>query len=149
MTDIALTFAHTPRGMNVTDAAPRILVVDDDDAVRRVTERMLREGGYDVLAVADGETALAFVARQQRPYDLFVLDLMMPSMRGDELAAVLRRADPDVKVLYLTGFADQLFREKGVLWEHEAFLEKPTGVTGLIEAVSLLLYGHTRGPRGS
>jgi two-component system cell cycle sensor histidine kinase/response regulator CckA len=132
--------------VNVTDGAPRILVVDDDAAVRRFAEAAFRDSAYEAMVVADGDTALAFVARQQRPFDLFVLDLMMPSMRGDELAASLRRTDPDVKVLYLTGFADQLFREKGILWEHEAFLEKPVGVTALMEAVSLLLYGHTNGP---
>ena len=127
--------------------APRVLVVDDDPSVRLFAERVLRDGGYDVTAVADGETALSFVSRQQRPYDLFLVDLMMPVMTGDELAAALRRVEPDIKVLYFTAFGDQLFKEKGLLWHDEAYLDKPVTATGLLEAVSLLLYGHTLGPQ--
>ena len=68
-------------------------------------------------------------------------------MTGDELAQQLRRRQPDCKVLYFTGFTDQLFASKDTLWEAEAFIEKPATPTALLEAVSLLLYGHTRGPR--
>jgi len=67
-------------------------------------------------------------------------------MTGDELAQHLRRIDPDCKVLYFTGFADQLFDSKETLWQNEAFIEKPAAPTALLEAVSLLLYGHTHGP---
>jgi hypothetical protein len=52
---------------------------------------------------------------------------------------------PDIKVLYMTGFADRLFAERNALWAHEAFVEKPVTVAGIQEAVSLLLFGHTRG----
>ena len=125
---------------------PRVLVVDDDAAVRQFLERALDVGGYRVAAVADGAAALRLTAQQPRPFDLFVVDWMMPEMTGDELATALRRLDPDVKVLYVTGFGDALFTEKHTLWAHEAFLEKPVSVKGLLEAVSLLLYGHTQGP---
>jgi CheY-like chemotaxis protein len=66
----------------------------------------------------------------------------MPVMQGDVLAARLRQSDPDLPVLYLTGFAEHLFRERPVLWEREAFLEKPSSPDGVLEAVSMLLYGH-------
>ena len=62
----------------------------------------------------------------------FVIDLMMPKMRGDEFARQLRRADPDVKVLYFTGYSNRLFKEEPTLWEHEAFVEKPVNMTGLL-----------------
>jgi len=129
-----------------SSAVPRVLVVDDDDAVRGFVGRALQHGGYEVLAAADGREALRLVESQQRPLDLFLIDWMMPEMTGSDLAGVLRRTDPDVKILYLTGFGDALFTAKGTLWEHEAFLEKPATLTGLLEAASLLLYGHTRGP---
>ena len=70
----------------------------------------------------------------------------MPQMRGDELGRRLRQRDPDVKVLYFTGYSDQLFEDRQTLWEHEAFIEKPVTSDGLLEAVSLLLFGHTDGP---
>ena len=68
----------------------------------------------------------------------------MPGMTGDELAQRLRKSDPGLKVLYLTGFSDQLFDRKSALWADEAFLEKPATVRGLLEAVSLLLRGHVQ-----
>jgi two-component system cell cycle sensor histidine kinase/response regulator CckA len=76
------------------------------------------------------------------------VDVVMPGMRGDELTRQLRRRDPDAKVLYFTGYSDQLFENRQALWEHEAFIEKPVTVNGLLEAVSLLLFGHTDGPAG-
>jgi two-component system, cell cycle sensor histidine kinase and response regulator CckA len=132
--------------MRQPNASPRVLVVDDDDAVREFAARALRMGGYEVLAAAHGQEALQLTEQQARQFDLFLIDWVMPEMTGSDLAAVLRRRDPDVKVLYLTGFGDALFNAKGTLWEHEAFLEKPTTVNGLLQAVSLALYGHTQGP---
>jgi CheY-like chemotaxis protein len=73
---------------------------------------------------------------------LLLSDLKMPEMDGDELAARLRRSTPDLKVLYLTGYAQTLFDHRGVLWEGEAFLEKPCSPAELRQAVSLLLYDH-------
>jgi two-component system, cell cycle sensor histidine kinase and response regulator CckA len=66
---------------------------------------------------------------------------MMPEMNGDELARRLRAQDPDLRVLYLTGHSEKLFAERMVLWEHEAFLDKPFTPAALLEAVSLLLFG--------
>jgi two-component system cell cycle sensor histidine kinase/response regulator CckA len=71
-----------------------------------------------------------------------VTDVMMPKMTGDELARRLRQNQPGLKVLYLTGFSDRLFKEKVTLWQDEAFLDKPCSVKGLLEAVSLLVSGH-------
>ena len=65
----------------------------------------------------------------------------MPGMTGDELARRLRQSEPALKVLYLTGYSDHLFKEKTMLWADEAFLDKPCSVKGLREAVSLLLFG--------
>jgi len=62
-------------------------------------------------------------------------------MSGDELARVLRQTEPGLKVLYLTGYSDRLFKEKAVLWVDEAFLDKPCTIKGLREAVSLLIGG--------
>jgi two-component system cell cycle sensor histidine kinase/response regulator CckA len=123
-----------------------VLVIDDDESVRMFAERALRDGGYQVITASNGAAALEIVAEHRRPFDLFVIDLMMPAMTGDALAASLRRALPDIRVLYFTGFGDELFKEKGMLWAQEAYLEKPVSVQGLREAASLLLFGHTQGP---
>ncbi len=125
---------------------PRILVVDDEESIRRFADRALRSAGYDVVVASNGAEALTLVAGQAA-FDLCVLDVVMPEMRGDELGRRLRQRDADVKVLYFTGYSDVLFEEKQVLWANESFAEKPLTIEGLREAVSLLLFGHTRGPR--
>jgi FixJ family two-component response regulator len=100
-----------------------------------------------VVTAADGVEGLDVDAHQPQPFDVFLLDVRMPKLTGDELAQQLRRRHPDCKVLYFTGFADQLFTSKQTLWKNEAFIEKPASPSALLEAVSMLLYGHTLGPR--
>ena len=123
---------------------PRVLVVDDEESNRTFAARVLSEAGYDVVSASDGPEALRLV-EQPCPFDLFLLDVLMPRMHGDELARRLRQRDADAKILYFTGYADHLFKERSVLWEHEAFVEKPVTLNGLLEAVSLMLFGHMRG----
>jgi CheY-like chemotaxis protein len=144
-TDVGVT-AESSRPPAPVVRPPRVLLVDDEASIRAFGERVLREAGYEVVVAWDGPGALQLL-EYQPPFDLFVIDLIMPQMHGDVLAREIRRADPDAKVLYFTGHTDQLFSERMTLWAQEAFLEKPVGVQGLLEAVSLLLFGHTRGPR--
>jgi two-component system, cell cycle sensor histidine kinase and response regulator CckA len=118
----------------------RALVVDDEESVRRLVNRILTDAGYETVVAAGGPEAEA-ATRNDGPFDVLVTDLMMPGMSGDELARRLRQREPRLKVLYLTGFSDHLFKEKSTLWADEAFLEKPCSVNGLLEAVSLLLSG--------
>jgi two-component system cell cycle sensor histidine kinase/response regulator CckA len=124
---------------------PRLLLVDDEAPIRTFASEVLRLAGYDVHTAADGPEALRALD-DGHTFDAFVLDVMMPQMRGDELAAAVRRRNPDAKVLYFTGYSDLLFKEKVALWEGEAFIDKPVTPNGLLEAVSLLLFNHTRGP---
>lgn len=106
---------------------------------------MLSSVGYEVSVAPDGPEALSIV-ESRGPFDVYLIDVMMPAMSGVELARRLRFADPEVKVLYCTGYSDQLFEEKATLWQHEAFLDKPVSLNTLREAVSMILFGHTRGP---
>jgi two-component system cell cycle sensor histidine kinase/response regulator CckA len=118
----------------------RILVVDDEEPIRRFVDRVLRDAGHLTFTAADGVEALA-LAQKEEVFDLVVTDLMMPGMAGDELARRLRQDEPRLKVLYLTGHSDRLFMEKVTLWQDESFLEKPCSVKGLKEAVALLFWG--------
>jgi two-component system, cell cycle sensor histidine kinase and response regulator CckA len=124
------------------ERARTVLVVDDEASVREFVERALTFAGYRTEVAADGPEALEVFARHGA-FDLLVTDLRMPQMMGDELARQLRLAYPTLKVLYLTGYSDELFRERNTLWSDEAFLDKPQGVDALLEAVSLLLFGNT------
>ena len=130
--------AHGDRVTRTGGRARRVLVVDDEASVCAFAERALTSAGYDVALAADGPEALR-VADEQAPFDVFVIDLMMPLMKGDELARRLRQREPEARILYFTGYSDQLFEDRRVLGAHEAFLEKPVTINGLLEAVSLLL----------
>ena len=117
-----------------------VLVVDDEEAVLRFVDRVLRDAGYKTAMANSGAEAIE-VAKKLGSLGALVTDVMMPGMTGDELARVLRQTEPTLKVLYLTGYSDRLFKEKTMLWADEAFLDKPCTVKGLREAVSLLITG--------
>jgi CheY-like chemotaxis protein len=122
------------------DAPRRILVVDDQDAVRKLVARLLTKAGYEVECACDAEDALD-IFRTGGHFDLVVSDVRMPGISGPRLIEQLRRFDADVKVLYLTGYADQLFVERGPLWKHESFLDKPFSTPGLLQSVALMIFG--------
>ena len=130
----------SPRVKPTAPTPLTVLIVDDEEPIVRFVERVLREAGYKTAVAPDGPEAIEAAAKLGS-FDVLVTDLMMPRMTGDELARRLRQADPQLKVLYLTGYSDRLFKEKATLWEDEAFLDKPCTVTGLLQAVSMLVFG--------
>ena len=117
-----------------------LLIVDDEEPVVKFVDRVLRDAGYKTATANNGPEAIE-TAKRIGPLGALVTDVMMPGMTGDELARILRQAEPKLKVLYLTGYSDRLFREKATLWADEAFLDKPCTMKGLREAVSLLVSG--------
>jgi two-component system cell cycle sensor histidine kinase/response regulator CckA len=133
--------AYASRGKHIPERV-RVLVVDDDANVRAFVERALRTAGYVTASARSGHDALALARTTSGGFELVVTDVRMPHMSGPQLIERLRHRERDVKVLYLTGYNDQLFTEKTGLWEDEAFLDKPCTVRALTEAVSLLLNGH-------
>lgn len=133
----------------IKPAAPvRVLVVDDEEGVRRFVARVLSNAGYEVQVASGGTEALE-AADRGSVFDLVVADVRMPSMSGPRFVAQLRQQGAEPKVLYLTGYNEQLFNERGTLWVDEAFLDKPCTVNGLLESVALLLTGRVEavGPR--
>jgi two-component system cell cycle sensor histidine kinase/response regulator CckA len=130
--------------MSSADRVYRVLIVDDEPSSLKFLNRVLTGAGYETAVAGDAAEALALF-QSTAPFDLLLTDLMMPAMPGDELAATIRRTHADMKVLYITGYSDRLFAERSVLWQDEAFIDKPISPAGLLEAVSLALFGHTRG----
>ena len=128
--------------------ARRILIVDDEPTIVEFVDRVLRGAGYETATASGGPEAVR-TAATSTPFDLVVADVNMPEMSGPDMVSLVRKRQPDVPVLYLTGFNDQLFAAKNILWEGEAYLDKPTTVDGLLQAVSLMLYGNICGDPGS
>jgi len=132
--DLAVGF----RARRMTLHKPRrVLVVDDDAATLQYLSTILESAGYQTMVSADGTDALV-AWRDHGPFDVVVTDVMMPQMRGYELARRVRQIQPDIKVLYVSGFSEALFAERPRLWEHEAFLDKPCTPDGVLHALSLL-----------
>ncbi len=120
----------------------RVLVVDDEPQICEFVSRILSDAGYQVTTATDGPAAIAAVT-EQAPPELLLTDFKMPQMDGAELAARLRQSLPDLKILYLTGYSQALFDDRALLWEGEAFLEKPCSPAELLEGVSMLLFNRT------
>jgi CheY-like chemotaxis protein len=118
---------------------PRILIAEDETSVREFVDTVLRRAGYVTTRVMDGQEALELVTQCKGHFDLLLTDLVMPRMGGAALARELRRVDPQLKVLYFTGYRDRLFNEKAMLDGDEACLDKPATAGALLNAVAHLL----------
>jgi len=134
----AATLARPPLAVR-----KRVLVVDDEQPVLKLLVRVLSVDNYEIQSTDSGvEAARLLDMPSFRGVDLLVTDLMMPQMNGRELAGVVRERYPSARVLYVTGFADTLFKGVNELGEGESFVEKPFGAEGLLEATRLLMFGH-------
>jgi two-component system cell cycle sensor histidine kinase/response regulator CckA len=112
-----------------------VLVVEDEDAVRYLACRVLRGNGYRVLEASDPAAALLIVRTEGQPVDLLVTDIVMPGMSGPALAERLVAGWPDLKVLYITGYAQEAIERQGALPAGGALLEKPFTAQQLADSV--------------
>ncbi|HEV8197180.1 MAG TPA: ATP-binding protein [Gemmatimonadales bacterium] len=131
---------HTPaQGTRIESLAPRggetILLAEDEPQVRQLALRLLRGLGYQVFVAESGEMGLAVAQRIDQRIDLLVTDVVMPGMTGEELASQLRRTRPDLRVLYISGYAEDSDAIERALREGDAFLPKPFSVSGLARQV--------------
>jgi len=114
----------------------RILLVEDDDAVRRLLVRILGREDYEVMEAASAEEALALAEESDRELDLLFTDVMLPGMRGPELVRCLRSDQPGLRVVVTSGFPDdEELRSEG-LPEAVVFLGKPFSVGDVFEVVA-------------
>jgi CheY-like chemotaxis protein len=105
--------------------AETVLVVEDEDAVRRVTCRVLLKRGYKVLEAISGDDAIRVATEHGGHIDLLLTDVVMPRMSGRELARHLAGSRPGMKVLYVSGYTDDAIVRHGILDAGVVFLEKP------------------------
>jgi signal transduction histidine kinase len=116
-----------------------VLVVDDEDLVRAMAVRALREEGYDVLDAGGGQAALEVLQQTGQRVRVVVTDVAMAGVDGRELGRRLLESRPELPVLYMSGFpADEIIR-RGLLQEQQAFIQKPFAPTALAAAVRALL----------
>ena len=128
-----------PRPARPGNVVPRtVLVVEDEPQVRRMAARALAEAGHRVLEAGDGREAISVLARAGQGVDLVLTDVAMPGMSGRELADRLRQARPDVRVIFMSGYADDEIVRRGLLEPEQPFIQKPFTPEVLIRRVAEL-----------
>jgi two-component system cell cycle sensor histidine kinase/response regulator CckA len=118
-----------------------ILLVEDEDAVRSFAARALRMRGYTVLEASGGEAGLEIVRHHPGGIDLLVTDVVMPNMDGPTLVRAARRLRPEMRIIYMSGYAEDAFRRNEEKVEELHFLPKPFGLKQLVAKVKDVLSG--------
>jgi two-component system cell cycle sensor histidine kinase/response regulator CckA len=119
----------------MTTPAKRILVVDDDPDVRRITCLLLRQGGHQLIEASSGAQALDLLAKSADEIALLVTDLRMPEMNGEELARQALAARPGLRVLFVTGYAADAVAAAALAPDRIAVVEKPYSLPKLLARV--------------
>lgn len=117
----------------------RILIAEDDDAVRGFVQRALQMDGHEVVAEPDGADALERLEREGGGYDLLISDIRMPVMDGIALALTVGSSFPDLPILLMTGFADQRERAHDLDAIIEDVLTKPFSLQDIRDAAKRIL----------
>ena len=130
-------------------AQQTVLLVEDDESVRAVVVDMLEEGGYRVLEAEGAERALELAEGDDETIDLMLTDLIMPGMRGWELAARFKTTRPETRVLYMSGYSEEaVLGQHGAKVAREALIAKPFTDEALLERVRRAMSPTGPAPRG-
>ncbi|HEX2077498.1 MAG TPA: PAS domain S-box protein [Longimicrobium sp.] len=116
-----------------------VLLVEDEETVRRVAERVLSRGGYTVLTAGEGAEAMALSRQHPGIIHVLVTDLVMPRMSGNDLAQRLMAERPGIRVLFISGYDRDAARTQGPLEPGTDFVQKPFSPEALLDAVARLL----------
>ena len=116
-----------------------ILLVEDEAAIREVARRILGREGYQVIVAGTGAEALDLAGRHAGPVELLMTDVVMPRMPGKEVAARLRATRPEIRVLYVSGYAQPVLATTGTVEPGITLLQKPFTESALLDAVRRVL----------
>ncbi|HUL38272.1 MAG TPA: PAS domain S-box protein [Thermodesulfobacteriota bacterium] len=116
-----------------------ILVVEDEEDVRRLAVRILKRQGYIVLEASCGNDALVLSKERKGPIDMVLTDVVMPGMSGPQLADQLTRLHPKMQVLYMSGYTDNAGFHHGVLKQGVNYIQKPFTIDGLMKKMREVL----------
>jgi len=122
---------------NWTGYMARILLAEDDDDMRRFLVKALERAGYDVIDYDNG--AIAYERLREEPFSLLLTDIVMPEMDGIELARRATEIDPDLKVMFITGFAAVALNPDSRAPKDAKVLSKPFHLRDLVNEVEKML----------
>jgi CheY-like chemotaxis protein len=116
-----------------------VIVIEDDDAVRELTESFLLHYGYKVLTASSGEEALNICQSFKNNIQLAVVDVVMPGISGKQLSDEILKIYPEIKILFISGYTDESIVQHGILDSQVEFLQKPFSVESLGKKVRQVL----------
>ncbi|EKD81203.1 MAG: hypothetical protein ACD_39C01911G0003 [uncultured bacterium] len=117
----------------------QILVVEDEDALRRLVEKILERQGFSVNTAANGGEALLLVEQKGLQPELMITDIVMPNMNGKDLAERLKKNCPNLKILYMSGYAENAVTNSGIIEPGINFIQKPFSVRDITEKVQSIM----------
>jgi PAS domain S-box-containing protein len=129
-------------GAERTRGHERILIVEDEAGVRTLLKRVLTDAGFAVRVASNSREAERLAGDDASAFDLVLTDVVMPGMNGRELADRLRARRPDLRVLFMSGYAEQVLGQHGVVDDGVHLLAKPFSVGQVVQAVRRALDGH-------
>ena len=116
---------------------PKILLAEDDNDMRRFLVKALQNAGYDVISFDNG--LAAYQRLREEPFELLLTDIVMPEMDGIELARRASELDPDMKIMFITGFAAVALNPDSEAPRDASVLSKPFHLKDLVNEVERLL----------
>ena len=122
----------------------RILIAEDEESIRNLVTRALRQDGHEVSIASDGAEALDLLTREKGAFELLLTDIRMPVMDGIALALAAARDWPELMILLMTGYADQRERAHGLDALIHDVLTKPFTLATMRSAVNGALLAHAR-----
>jgi two-component system, cell cycle sensor histidine kinase and response regulator CckA len=113
----------------------RVLVVEDEEGIRRIVKRVLERNGYEVIVADSPPMAVELAERFSGRIDVLLTDVVMPQLSGPEVAARVRLSHPETRVLYMSGYTDDVMAEHGIVTEVQDYLPKPFTAEDLLQRV--------------
>ncbi|GAB4420164.1 MAG: hypothetical protein OHK0032_15940 [Thermodesulfovibrionales bacterium] len=129
----------TPPAAYPEGGVETVLVAEDDQTVRKLTRDILERFGYKVIASEDGEDAIKKFKDNKEDIQLLLLDVIMPKKNGKEVYEEIKKLNPDIKTIFLSGYTANLIHKKGILEEGLDFILKPVSPKELLRKVREIL----------
>jgi CheY-like chemotaxis protein len=116
---------HAPEEQSISEGSETILLVEDEDRVRTLAARMLKQQGYTLLTASNAQEAIEICSGHSHPIDLLLTDVIMPGENGVELARKIQAQHEGIRVLYISGYTDDTIGNKGAFEPGVTLLQKP------------------------
>jgi len=134
-----MNFVNIKQNITLRERIKSILVVDDNPIILNLIKKILSSFGYRLFLASSGEQALALTKKKDINVDLLLTDVIMPGMNGMELAHTLKAKQSKVKVVFMSGYTDDVITHFGVLAPGEFFIQKPIIPSKLINKLKTML----------